>query len=123
MALLLSFTFFLQLDENVSSEGLERCIAYFNTVYPVLLGGETKANQTHLLSDSGRALSSACDSIRTDAIAIKTLIQVPFRPLSENTEMHCLHFCKNSPQKVVNHRFYVFMVLWMEIKTSSVWWA
>jgi hypothetical protein len=105
------FTFsFLQLDENVPSEGLERCIAYFNTVYPVLLCGETKANQTHLLSDSGRALSAACDSVSTDALAIRTLIQVPFRPLSENAEMR---FCKNSPQKVVNHRFYVFVVSWM----------
>jgi hypothetical protein len=78
-----------QLDENVTTEALERCIAYFNTVYPVLLGGEVKANQTHLLGDSGRALSSACDSIRTDAVAIRTLIQVLFPPLNEYTETHC----------------------------------
>ena len=65
-----------QLDENVTTEALEHCIAYFNTIYPVLLGGETKMNQTHLLGDIGRALSSACDSIRTDAIVIRTLIQV-----------------------------------------------
>ena len=65
-----------QLDENMTTEALEHCIAYFNTIYPVLLGGETKMNQTHLLGDIGRALSSACDSIRTDAIVIRTLIQV-----------------------------------------------
>ncbi|XP_021939301.1 LOW QUALITY PROTEIN: dynactin subunit 1-like [Zootermopsis nevadensis] len=64
-----------QLDENVTTEALERCVAYFNTVYPVLIGTETKMNQTYLLGDSGRALSSACDSICTDAAVIKTLIQ------------------------------------------------
>jgi len=64
-----------QLDENVTTEALEQCIAYFNTIYPVLLGGETKMNRTHLLGDIGRALSSACDSIRTDAVVIRTLIQ------------------------------------------------
>ena len=65
-----------QLDENMTTEALEHCIAYFNTIYPVLLGGETKMNQTRLLGDIGRALSSACDSIRTDAVVIQTLIQV-----------------------------------------------
>ncbi|XP_069679025.1 dynactin subunit 1 isoform X4 [Periplaneta americana] len=64
-----------QLDENVTTEALERCVAYFNTIYPIVLAGETKMNQTHLLGDSGRALSSACDSIRTDANVMRSLIQ------------------------------------------------
>ncbi|PSN47807.1 Dynactin subunit 1 [Blattella germanica] len=64
-----------QLDENVTTEALERCVNYFNTIYPVLFGNDIKMNQTHLLGDSGRALSSACDSIRTDAIVIRTFIQ------------------------------------------------
>jgi dynactin 1 len=64
-----------QLDDNVTTENLQQFIAYFNTIYPVLLGGETKMNKTHLLGDIGRALSSACDSIRTDAVVIRALIQ------------------------------------------------
>lgn len=106
-----------QLDENVTTEALERCIIYFNTIYPVLLGSEAKANQTHLLGDSGRALSSGCDSIRTDALAIRTLIQVLVHPLNDNIESHCIHICRDSPQEADNHRF---MVPWMEIKISFI---
>jgi hypothetical protein len=105
----------------VTTEALERCIAYFNTIYPVLLGSEAKANQTHLLGDSGRALSSGCDSIRTDAVAIRTLIQVLVHPLNDNIESQCIHICRDSPQEADNHGFYVFFVVpWMEIKISFI---
>jgi dynactin 1 len=89
-----------QLDENVTTEALECCVAYFNTVYPVLLGGETKMNQTHILGDSGRALSSACDSIRTDAAVIRTLIQVLCPPVSEYSETHCYTFLGTHQKKL-----------------------
>nr|CAD7568248.1 unnamed protein product [Timema californicum] len=65
-----------QLDENVPTEALEKCVGYFSYMYPLLLGSETKINQTHLLGDTARALSAACDSIRTDALAVRALIQI-----------------------------------------------
>jgi hypothetical protein len=46
-------------------------------------------NQTVLLGDSGRALSSACDSIRTDAAVIRTLIQVLCPLVSDYNETCC----------------------------------
>lgn len=65
-----------QLDENVRLDTLERCVTFFNAMFPVLLGSEAKCNQTNLLVDSGKALSAACDSIFTDATAIKVFTQV-----------------------------------------------
>nr|CAD7194602.1 unnamed protein product [Timema douglasi] len=65
-----------QLDENVPTEALEKCVGYFSYMYPLLLGSETRINQTHLLGDTARALSAACDSIRTDALAVRALIQI-----------------------------------------------
>lgn len=65
-----------KLDENIPTDTLEKCVAYFNTMYPMLLGIENKINHTQLLSDNVKVLSSACESINTDAVVIRNLIEV-----------------------------------------------
>ncbi|XP_044734295.1 dynactin subunit 1 isoform X2 [Chrysoperla carnea] len=62
-----------QLDENVPTEGLERCINYFNTMYPLLLNDDGQLNHNQLILDSVKALSSALDSITVDATALRAL--------------------------------------------------
>ncbi|KAL1514252.1 hypothetical protein ABEB36_003539 [Hypothenemus hampei] len=62
-----------QLDENVSIESLEKCVGYFKTLYPVLLGGEEKFNQNQLLSDNIKSLTSAIEGFTTDASVIRCL--------------------------------------------------
>ncbi|KAE8745790.1 hypothetical protein FOCC_FOCC007506 [Frankliniella occidentalis] len=62
-----------QLDENVNLEGLERCINYFCTMYPILLGSEVKINQSQLITDISKSLTAASDCLRTDASAILAL--------------------------------------------------
>lgn len=65
-----------QLDENIHSEAIEKCVNYFNTMYPILLGIENPQNHTLLLSDNVKTLSSACDGINNDALVIRNLIEV-----------------------------------------------
>lgn len=65
-----------QLDENVQIEALEKCVGYFNTLFPVLLGTEVKLNQTQLIGGYVRVLTSAADSFNTDALVIRCLIEV-----------------------------------------------
>lgn len=65
-----------QLDENVPTEALEKCVGYFNTLFPVLLGPENRLNQTQLLNDNVKSLVNVCDAINTDAVIIKHLIDV-----------------------------------------------
>lgn len=65
-----------QLDENVPSEAIERCVGYFNTMYPIILGINGHLNHSTLLNDNVKALNSACDSINTDSVVIRTLIEV-----------------------------------------------
>ncbi|CAH0555290.1 unnamed protein product [Brassicogethes aeneus] len=64
-----------QLDENVPTEALEKCVGYFNTLFPVLLGPDTKVNQTLLLNDNVKTLLSASDGFNTDALVIRNLIE------------------------------------------------
>ncbi|XP_017784402.1 PREDICTED: dynactin subunit 1 isoform X2 [Nicrophorus vespilloides] len=64
-----------QLDENVPTEILEKCVGYFNTMYPVLLSTENKLNHTQLLNDTVKMLVAACDGINNDALVIRTLIE------------------------------------------------
>lgn len=59
-----------QLDENIGLEGLERCINYFNTMFPILLASEVKLNQSQLVADIAKSLTAAADCLRTDASAI-----------------------------------------------------
>lgn len=66
----------LQLDENTTLEGLERCITYFSTMYPILLASEVKMNQSQLVADIARSLTAAADCLRTDASALLALSKV-----------------------------------------------
>jgi dynactin 1 len=68
-----------QLDENVPTETLEKCVGYFNTLFPVLLGPENRLNHTQLLVDNVKSLVSACDGFTTDSMVIRNLIEVCFR--------------------------------------------
>lgn len=65
-----------QLDENVPLEALERCVGYFNTMYPLMLGLNGNLNHNALLNDHVKALGVACDSIYTDSVTIRALIEV-----------------------------------------------
>lgn len=65
-----------QLDENVPIEALEKCVTYFNNLFPVILGNDVKINHTRLVSDNIRCLSSACDGFNNDAMVIRNLIEV-----------------------------------------------
>ncbi|XP_031349690.1 dynactin subunit 1 isoform X2 [Photinus pyralis] len=60
-----------QLDENIHSETIERCVNYFNTLYPILLGLDSHQNHTVLLNDNIRALTCACEGLNTDAMVIR----------------------------------------------------
>ncbi|XP_049823261.1 dynactin subunit 1 isoform X2 [Aethina tumida] len=64
-----------QLDENVPTDALEKCVGYFNTLFPVLLGPENRLHHTQLLNDNVRTLLSASDGFNTDALVIRTLIE------------------------------------------------
>lgn len=65
-----------QLDENVPTEALEKCVAYFNTLLPVLLASDLKFNHTQLLNDNIKCLLAAIDGIGVDATIIRCLIEV-----------------------------------------------
>nr|CAI5831015.1 unnamed protein product [Callosobruchus analis] len=64
-----------QLDENVPTESLEKCVAYFNNLFPVLFGSECKLNQTQLLNDYVKSLLSVVDGFNFEAIAIRCLTE------------------------------------------------
>lgn len=65
-----------QLDENVPTEALERCVGYFNTMYPLILGLSGNLNHNALLNDHVKALTAACDCIQTDSTVMRTLLEV-----------------------------------------------
>lgn len=54
---------------------LEKCVAFFNAMYSVLLSGENLINETQLLRDCTASMSSACDSIVTDSRRLQALIK------------------------------------------------
>ncbi|XP_015375874.1 PREDICTED: dynactin subunit 1 isoform X2 [Diuraphis noxia] len=63
-----------QLDENVNTENLERCVAYFKHVYVPIIQ-DFNPHYEHLLLDNVSVLSAACNTIQTDANIIKCVIQ------------------------------------------------
>ncbi|XP_067011702.2 dynactin subunit 1 isoform X2 [Anabrus simplex] len=89
-----------QLDENVPTEALERCLSYFTTMFPVLLVGQARTNQTQLLTTCSRALSAACDAMATDSSAIKALLQAGHT----NGEMALLAQHVSSAAEVLVHQ-------------------
>lgn len=64
-----------QLDENIPLEALEKCVTYFNTMYPVLLGVDNVMNQSQVVSDNIKVLNSACEGMNNDAVVIRYLIE------------------------------------------------
>lgn len=82
-----------QVDENTSTEselsqflesaysklsvlGLEKCVSFFNALYSVLLAIEGHMNEVQMVRDAVAAINAACDSMETDGIVIRGLIQV-----------------------------------------------
>lgn len=64
-----------QLDENSSTDNLEKCVSFFNALYSVLLACEGLTNETQMVRDSIASVHTACDSIETDSAIIRGLIQ------------------------------------------------
>uniref|UniRef100_A0A182J6P7 Dynactin subunit 1 n=1 Tax=Anopheles atroparvus TaxID=41427 RepID=A0A182J6P7_ANOAO len=64
-----------QLDENSSTDNLEKCVTFFNAMYVVLLTGEDLVNETQIVRDCTASIGAACDSIANDSNIIKMLIK------------------------------------------------
>jgi len=68
---------FLQLDENIPLESLEKCILSFKNFYSTHLAEEQIDNST-LISDLCRATASANDCIVADTSRLLSMIKVRF---------------------------------------------
>lgn len=65
-----------QLDENSSTENLEKASGFFNAIHAVLLGTEAGLlNETQLVRDTVSAIQSACDSSSTDCAMMQSIIK------------------------------------------------
>uniref|UniRef100_U5EZ92 Dynactin subunit 1 n=1 Tax=Corethrella appendiculata TaxID=1370023 RepID=U5EZ92_9DIPT len=64
-----------KLDENSSTDNLEKCVSFFNAMYSVLLSNEDLINETQIVRDCTQSIVAACESINTDALIIQTLIK------------------------------------------------
>ncbi|XP_015111806.1 dynactin subunit 1 isoform X2 [Diachasma alloeum] len=64
-----------QLDENVPTDGIEKCCTYFSNMYPVMFGESTLANQARMVINGTRTLGSLCNAIVTEATSVKTLLE------------------------------------------------
>jgi dynactin 1 len=64
-----------QLDENSSTDNIEKCVSFFNAMYSVLLTNEGLTNETQMVRDCVASITTACDSIETDSAIIRGLIQ------------------------------------------------
>lgn len=65
-----------QLDENSSTENLEKAALFFNAIYSVLLGADGKLlNETQMVRDTVSSIQSACDSITIDSTIMQSLIK------------------------------------------------
>ena len=63
-----------QLDENVPTTALEKCINYFQQVYPLHLAEEVKMDHTNVLANHLKTLQSACDCLETGISIGKALL-------------------------------------------------
>lgn len=64
-----------QLDENSSTDHLEKTVAFFNAIYSVLLGTENHLlNETQLIRDAVASIQSVCDSISSDSAIMQSVI-------------------------------------------------
>lgn len=65
-----------QLDENSSTDSLEKAVAFFNAMFSVLLGADgALMNETQLVRDCVSSIQAACDSIHTDAAMMQAVIK------------------------------------------------
>ncbi|XP_067643436.1 dynactin subunit 1 [Eurosta solidaginis] len=64
-----------QLDENSTTEHIEKCVAFFNAMNSVLLAGEDLINETQMIRDCVAALGSACESILNDVAIARTIVR------------------------------------------------
>ncbi|XP_014207258.1 dynactin subunit 1-like isoform X2 [Copidosoma floridanum] len=63
-----------QLDENLPMEAIEKCCQYFCTMFGIYFGEEDLTNQARLVVNGTRCLSSACDTLCTEAATTRNLI-------------------------------------------------
>ncbi|XP_055377619.1 dynactin subunit 1 isoform X3 [Condylostylus longicornis] len=63
-----------QLDENSSTENLEKCVMFFNAMNTVVFNEEVLINEAQLLKDTIASMGASCDSIYTDAAVIRAMI-------------------------------------------------
>lgn len=65
-----------QLDENSSTDNLEKSIGFFYAMHSHILSGDPALmNETQLVRDCVASIQSACDSINTDSAIMQALIQ------------------------------------------------
>ncbi|EDV96654.1 dynactin subunit 1 [Drosophila grimshawi] len=64
-----------QLDENSTTDNIEKCVAFFNAMNSVLLAGEQLLNETQMIRDCVASLGAACESILNDTAIAKVIIQ------------------------------------------------
>ncbi|XP_044598669.1 dynactin subunit 1-like isoform X2 [Cotesia glomerata] len=63
-----------QLDENVSTEAIEKCCVYFGTMFSVLFEDSSMANQPKMILNGTKTLGNLCDALTVEASSIKTLL-------------------------------------------------
>ncbi|KAM8707622.1 hypothetical protein ACLKA7_014710 [Drosophila subpalustris] len=64
-----------QLDENSTTDNIEKCVAFFNAMNSVLLAGEQLLNETQMIRDCVASLGAACDSILNDTAIARVIIE------------------------------------------------
>ncbi|XP_005183529.1 dynactin subunit 1 [Musca domestica] len=64
-----------QLDENSTTDNIEKCVAFFNAMNSVLLAGEDLLNEAQMVRDSVAAIQSACESVLTDTGIAKVILR------------------------------------------------
>lgn len=64
-----------QLDENSTTDNIEKCVAFFNAMNSVLLAGEDLLNETQMVRDCVAAIQSACESVLNDTSVVKAILR------------------------------------------------
>ncbi|XP_065358824.1 dynactin subunit 1 [Calliphora vicina] len=64
-----------QLDENSTTDNIEKCVAFFNAMNSVLLAGEDLLNETQMIRDCVAAIQSACESVLNDTAIARAILR------------------------------------------------
>lgn len=64
-----------QLDENSTTDNIEKCVAFFNAMNSVLLAGEDLLNETQMVRDCVAAIQSACESVLNDTAIARAILR------------------------------------------------